>query len=307
MGRKMTEIDKLFESKVLEKALAFYDHFNNANELLEWLKNRPKARTKIYTNAGSPEITVVIPTKDHNGGLSKNCKRIYRNMRIVFVESRGEHFNLSHSYNVGIRNAMRYNPKWIILSNDDVYKIDVLPDLAKKLFDISNHRVDVIGLEQDMKRFSRIFLLAKTRLPLKLWRHLKGGDKKIYQIGLDKFNVDYEPIYSNLIARILNPFLRKDTIRFIPGTRFTFFTILSSDFVKKNGPCIFDELYPHDREDEDLQLRITRERCRSIDFKIGHYRGRSLGLAGQRRLSKLISLFYLNYKIKRGLLKPEKI
>jgi len=48
-------------------------------------------------------------------------------LHIIFIESGGFkdcYFNFAHYVNLGLKKAIEYNPKWIIWSGNDIYKID---------------------------------------------------------------------------------------------------------------------------------------------------------------------------------------
>ena len=73
MSEELDELNRLFTSKNVEDVIKFYDHFDTAEQLIEWMKNRPSAPMKIYEVEGEKDIVVVIPTANHEGELAKNC------------------------------------------------------------------------------------------------------------------------------------------------------------------------------------------------------------------------------------------
>ncbi|MEM3860085.1 MAG: hypothetical protein QW478_11905 [Candidatus Micrarchaeaceae archaeon] len=83
------------------------------------MKERPKGRAEIIEVEGDKEIIVVIPTADFNGKYAKECREnIFKGLHIIFVESgfpKDPYFNYAHNCNVGIKKAMEYNPKWIVV------------------------------------------------------------------------------------------------------------------------------------------------------------------------------------------------
>lgn len=298
------EINSLFESKDLNNFIKFCNSFNDGNELIYWLKRRLKAKVNLYEIKGDKDIIVVIPTKDRNGKLAKNCKIIFKGMRIIFAESHGEYFNYSHSCNLGLKRAVQYRPKWVILSNDDVYKIDNIGVLREELNRIPDNRINVVDLTSSRSNDSRRFIFVRPNLINKIYRNMMGGYRRAYQIGFDKFGINYEPGYTNLTFRITYPIFYRSKIEFKTGAKIGYFNVFSYDFLKKLKGDVFDEFYPHDREDEDLAIRLKKESYTSIKFRIGHYHGKSLGSGKDRKLSRLVSLAYLNYKIRNNLLQP---
>jgi hypothetical protein len=81
----------------------------------------------VEFNGDEDDVIVVIPTTNVNGKFAVNCREdIFKGMHIIFVES-GEgnfYFNYAHNCNEGLRRAIEYEPRWIVLSNDDMFKID---------------------------------------------------------------------------------------------------------------------------------------------------------------------------------------
>jgi len=90
---------------------------------------------------GKKDIIVIIPTADFEGEYAKRCcEEIFKGLHIIFVVSGkgNNYFNYAHNCNVGINKAMEYNPKWVVLSNDDVVKIDEISSLIKELDGINS-------------------------------------------------------------------------------------------------------------------------------------------------------------------------
>ena len=118
--------NNLFTSNDPEKIIEFYNGFHNRDQLIQWMKERPKGASYIHEVEGNKDIIVVIPTADFNGKYARTCREeIFKGLHMVFVES-GEnpdpYFNYAHNCNVGIKRAMEYNPKWVVVSNDDMRK-----------------------------------------------------------------------------------------------------------------------------------------------------------------------------------------
>ena len=118
------EFNDLYTSKRIDELLKFYEQFDSAEALVRWMRNRPSENMRIYEQVGSKNIIIVIPTPDADGAHAAFCKGFYAGFHIIFVESNGRYFNFARSCNLGIKLALKYNPDWIIISNDDVKKID---------------------------------------------------------------------------------------------------------------------------------------------------------------------------------------
>ncbi|WP_077076265.1 hypothetical protein [Cuniculiplasma divulgatum] len=97
------------------------------------MRERPKGFSTIHEVEREKDIVVVIPTADFNGKFAIDCREsIFKGLHIIFVESSGRgdfYFSIAHNFNIGIKKAMKYNPKWVVVSNDDMHKIDDLNKL----------------------------------------------------------------------------------------------------------------------------------------------------------------------------------
>ena len=138
MPEELDELNRLFTSKNVDDVIKFYDHFDTPEQLIEWMKNRPGAPMKIYEVEGDKDIVIVIPTANHEGEFAKNCaNNIFKGQQIVFVESNGPFFNYARSCNYGLKYALRYKPSWVVISNDDITKIDPMSLLKNKLLNLN--------------------------------------------------------------------------------------------------------------------------------------------------------------------------
>ena len=127
--------NNFFNSDNLDKIIKFYNGFENRDQLIQWMKERPKGAAYIHEIEGDKDIIVVIPTADFNGKYARECREnIFKGLHIVFVESGGRgdfYFNYAHNCNVGIKKAMEYKPKWVVVSNDDMEMIDSISYTCK--------------------------------------------------------------------------------------------------------------------------------------------------------------------------------
>ena len=77
-----------FTSDNPNKIIEFYNGFDNRDQLIQWMKERPKGVANIHEVDGDKDIIVVIPTADFNGKYAKECREnIFGNIHKVFVES----------------------------------------------------------------------------------------------------------------------------------------------------------------------------------------------------------------------------
>ena len=59
--------NNLFTSNDPDKIIEFYNGFDNRDQLIQWMKERPKGVSYIHEVDGYKDIVVVIPTADLNG------------------------------------------------------------------------------------------------------------------------------------------------------------------------------------------------------------------------------------------------
>ena len=295
MPEELDELNKLFTSKNAEDVIKFYDHFDNAEQLIQWMKNRPNAPMKIYEVDGDKDVVVVIPTANHEGEYARNCaNEIFKGQQIVFVESNGPFFNYARSCNYGLKYALKYKPKWIILSNDDMYKIDDFSVLRNKLSGINN--ADVVFVSPTVYH-SHDISIYKQRLLLLLYRHLNQYNAVRLKL-FNKYNI-------KLLVRQMNA-IRKVFMK----TVYTFklvgdFSILSYDLVNKAE--IFDETFINSVEDVYFSYKVAKENMNvaEIDFKIGDYIAKSLGWGVDRTIRNISNLAYFNTKLVINSAKPK--
>ena len=297
MSDGLDELNKLFTSKSPEDVLQFYNHFGNAEQLISWMKNRPTAPMKIYEHKGEKDIVVVIPTTDHNGKLANNCKEIFKGLQIIFVESSGPFFNYGRSCNFALKHALNYNPKWIILSNDDVYKIDEISNLVMELLKLTNKNYDTVFINSDPDNYHsgisyiiRSGFLDKVILPginqfFKKRMRLRKKYKIIYGVsGLKTIKSRLRLLLSNKLVKFTN---------------IGDFSIFSSDFVQKNGSKIFDEVFINSYEDVYLSIFLNKnKKSFKVAFNLGSHVSSSLGSSKSNALRNIASSVYFNYLFK---------
>ena len=283
---ELDELNRLFTSKNVEDVIKFYDHFDTAEQLIEWMKNRPSAPMKIYEVEGEKDIVVVIPTANHEGEFAKNCaNNIFKGQQIVFVESNGPFFNYARSCNYSLKYSLKYNPKWIVLSNDDMYKIDEFSILKNKLLKIDD--ADVVFVTPTVYHSHEISVY--TQRLLLLYRHVNKYNSIRLKL-FKKYNIKLLVRQMNLARRI---FMKPLYTFKLTGD----FQIFSSNLVKNAE--IFDQTFINSMEDVDFSYKVSKEKIKNttIDFKIGDYIAKSLGWGVERTIRKISNLAYLNSKL----------
>lgn len=92
--------NNLFVSNDVNKIMEFYNGFKNKEQLIQWMKERPKGIVYIHEVEGNKDIIVVIPTADYNNKYAKACRdEIFKGLHIIFVESGKNNFYFNYAYN----------------------------------------------------------------------------------------------------------------------------------------------------------------------------------------------------------------
>ena len=320
MARIMTKVffslvdyrNNYFTSDDPNKIIEFYNGFENRDQLIQWMRERPKGVANIYEVEGIRDIIVVTPTADFNGKYAIECREnLFKGLHMVFVESGGRgdfYFNSSHNINVGIRKAMKYNPKWIIYSGDDMIKVDNVSKLIQALQKIDHMNVDVVfthpshyhSTPMSICKPNLLFLIALG--VLKIFSKRFSYIEKIYY-QLKRFNKKlFFPRYEycrTLTYKMVNFIFFKRIENF---TNTLSFGIFSSNFLRKSNNNLFDDIYINEMDDTDLSISIKHKQYNTavVDFNIREYIGSSLGRGGVRTLRVVPSWTFFSYKMENG-------
>jgi hypothetical protein len=311
----MDYLNNLFMSNDPKDILRFYDYFENRDQLIKWMMERPKGNYRfVEFNNDENDIIVVIPTMDVNGKFAKTCgEEIFKGLHIIFVESGigNYYFNYAHNCNAGIKKAMGYNPKWIILSNDDIYKIDDVKVLKNELSRIDHINYDVVFAKQSdyhtipcyiykYNLYNYFFDVLDLLLYKKYFYQLKVPLKLI-----NNYNVKYRVRYNKnnkfqKILKLINNLL--DTkIKNTDFIQMVDFVIFSSNLFKKFENFYFDETFINASEDTDLsfKIKINKIKYKIIKYQIGDFMGSSLGNDELRAMRNAIGYVYFSYKFEK--------
>ena len=302
----------LYISNDIKKIYEFYESFEDTNSLISWMKERPKGKTSIYEYPGNKDITVVIPTADVNSELAKSCRNsIFRGLQIIFVESgfpKDIYFNYAHSCNTGIKRALELGSKWIVISNDDMEKIDEVPKLVEEL-DHFEQDTQVIWTEET-ETFQHSFNILKSTIlfdiliNLSTFLLLLSGHRRIRTLSLfKKFDIRLIPKYkepnytkskNRLFSRLLYNVVEGHKV---PGH----FAIYNSNFVRNiMDNELFDEKFINGFEDTWLGIYITyhKIKCGTINYNINPMGGVSLGKGYVRYLRNFANYALYNSYIR---------
>ena len=287
-----------FTSDDPDKIIEFYNGFENRDQLIQWMKERPKGVANIREIDGDKDIIVVIPTADFNGKYAMECREnIFRGLHIIFVESAeipDPYFNGAHNVNVGIKKALEYNPKWIVFSNDDMYMVDAPERLKNELFGLDPDKFDILFIEGS-KYHSKIRYIGKITGLYKLYLRILPWINGQLLLSLhNKFKVRYHSIsWRGIFSLTFSKIIRYRD--------FTDFLIVSINYSRSQEGYIFDEIYINSREDTDLSLRVVSEnlKYRHIKYQIGDFIGSTMGNGLDRALRSYSSYTYFNWKWER--------
>ncbi len=291
------ELNALFSSDNPDDLIKFYNRFDDYEGILQWMRNRPHGRSVIREVEGNHDVVVVIPTRDFDSGLAASCRNIFKGLQMVFVESGADpYFNLARNCNIGLGDALKFDPDWVIVSNDDVYRIDDVSILVDRLSRLKSERIRTVFARPPTPGHSYLLKIAKSTAVRNLMSALVGGLWRERVLIQRRFKV--ELIIGHQGRRY--PLLYKTLYRFPNGGDFFIF---SSALVRGAEGKLFDETYINGPEDIDLSWRLAAPEGHSlVDFKIGSMSGSSIGTGKARWLRDVANEVYLNYKVRNGLL-----
>ena len=286
-----------FMSKDPNEIIRFYDSFKSKDNLIQWMRNRPNGAVYLHEVEGNKQIIAIVATSDYSGKFAQHCMdNIYKGLHIIFVESGDkpdDYFKISHNLNIGIRKALEYSPKWIIVSGDDMYKIDEPTILIEKLAYLDNNLYNVVFTEPS-EYHSAHEKIAKRRKIFNIYYSLTNSHQGRATLRLfKKFDVNFtmsptDGLYSKLFDKGYQYVELQD------------FAILSARWLKNKGEEFFDETFINAGEDTDLSLDLSLfpEKIAIISYRIGDMVGSTLGVGADRDMRHIAGLTYLNNKWK---------
>ena len=283
-----------FTSDEPDKIIEFYNGFENRDQLIQWMKERPKGVAYIYEVDGDKDVIVVIPTADFNGKYARECREnIFKGFHIIFVES-GEipdpYFNYAHNCNVGIKKAMEYNPKWVLVSNDDMVQVNDISILIDQLAGIDNHTYMTVYTEPSVHH-SVPSAVSRGRITRTMLFKLLGKNRRYQLIFEKKFSINF---FVTPVKGYWRFFFKE-----ISGKKvisIADFGIFSSELLRsENG--LYSETFINSAEDIELSIRLASmvSDKKIIEYKIGNNIGISLGNDISRHLREIAGQSYLNY------------
>ena len=295
--------NNLFTSNDPDKIIEFYNGFDNRDQLIQWMKERPKGVSYIHEVDGYKDIVVVIPTADFNGKYATTCREeIFKGLHMIFVES-GEnpdpYFNYAHNCNVGIKKAIEYNPKWVVVSNDDIETeniqklISVLQNATGNYYVPKNTRSNTENQAFSVPRL--LFALYA------LYRLKKDGLQK-YILTIKTRNIRIFRGNFTIFSRTYGLFFKLLLIFATPISssfkNFYDFGIFNTNVLRED---LYDETFINGNEDFELCNRLANHgvTAKTLDFVVDSLKGggNTLGKGESlpRGLRDLSTRFYLTY------------
>jgi GT2 family glycosyltransferase len=217
------------------------------------------------------------------------------------VESGGKgdfYFNYAHNCNVGIKKAMEYNPKWVVVSNDDMVKMDDVKVMKMEIDRIERselNQVQVIFAKKGIYH-SRYIKLGKQNFLYGIFNSLFKGREGREILRLEKrFKVEIMPAVSGTAyAMFFNNHLKVKEV----GD----FIIINKNLAEHVDGFLYDETYINDTEDVDLSIRINyKYNYKLINYNISEKVSGTFGTSKQRAMRGLTGVCYLNSKIDLGI------
>lgn len=302
-----------FTSNDPKKIIEFYKGFENRDQLIQWMKERPKGVANIHEVYGDKDIIVVIPTADFNGKYAKDCRdNIFKGIHMVFVESGGRedfYFNFAHNVNIGIRKAMEYDPKWIVYSGDDVYKVDEPEILISQLRNIDNRSFGMPYIEPTDPYSGKIEYICEKRKSAISFEKLINN---LRPQGVRANTIDFKGRYSiaegsphlcnHMRCKLIRIYEKLAYRRVYKYRDFVSFGIFSSkminEIIEKYGN-FFDESFVNASEDWDLSIRICMLKYGEVPvkFRIGIMIGKTLGIGKERELRNIAGFNLISFKV----------
>ena len=288
------EIEKLYISNKLDDIYKIYERFSK-EEIIEWIRSRPKAKMDIFEVEGDKEAILVIPTADFNGQLAKHAREVFKGLHMIFVQSKGPLFNYAKSVNEGIRYAKnKYMPKWFIVSNDDVIWAEPPNKLIDSLTTVSNNADLVMVCPPGKAHTKKVSLISPKGYVFSIMRLYAMISKtswvRVYRKFLKyrkKFGIKYWPAMHSILMNL----------KFGIKEKYDFLYCGSFCIVKDK---LFDENFINGVE--DIALSITSA-IQLINYKIEFLSGATLGDNELRMAKNLINFIYLNWLIESGKIK----
>ncbi len=293
-----------FNSKDYRNVAKFYDEFRDRSDLIQWMKDREIGKADVYEISGDSTVVVVILTRDHTSEFPRSCaKQIFTGLHIIYVENgyNDSFFNFSRSSNVGLTEAMRLQPEWIIQASDDMFKIDGVSKLISELKALDNRKYDAVFTLPPSKYHSHRESIGKRNLVRSLFYSTYNLSHRMRKQIEDKYDINYMIRPGKGMSKLMLSNIETITLT-------QAFGIFSPNYLRKFSKGPYDPVYINNIEEFDLSYELNKEKKRLgyINYRVGDYVGMSFGNGLDRWMRSLASEVYFNYKLEKRLSPFEK-
>lgn len=261
--------------------------------------NREKAKINLveYNKDKDNYAIVVIPTIDADGEWAMADRVIFKGLHIIFVENEGKKpnkfFNYSYSINKGVEKALTYNPKWLIISNDDMEKQD---DISKLIAELKQSEEYGTLFFPETNTYSNKVGLYKPRLLQKLFR-LRSGWRRAYAHIYKRFQIKYELLDVKNRGFIYKHLAYKPIFQIAhhQGN----LIVLNSNYIKKElNSQVFDDIFINGHEDTWFSYKyLQNSNFKISDWKIKAIAGGTLGTDKDRAFREIANQIYFEHKL----------
>ncbi len=296
-------INDLYVSRSFNQIARFYDYFHDSGDLSSWMHDRPKGNSEIVTFEGNvKDICVVVPTISSSSDFAKRIlKETFRGLTVIFVESGRSNpfFNFSHNCNTGFREALeRFDPEWIIYSNDDMVLLDQPDRLVQQLSVDEIRSKDFVFSGYPSRYHSYVSNFVRPNILNNLLNPFRDDEERTIRKVEERVQIEYLPVWtgnSSVLELLSHMILHRSLGKII---NIGSFGIFNSKFVREVKGVVFDETFVNGLEDVDFSMRILRDKLNVgfIKYRIGDVVGGSSTKGEVRFLQLLANYAYFNRK-----------
>ncbi|BCU69642.1 hypothetical protein [Stygiolobus caldivivus] len=288
-----------FYSNDPREVLDFYEQFENREGLISWMRERPTAEIKIKeSETGDGEVVVVIPSI--NEEYQKRVLTVFEGLKVVFVISGGKFFNYARSVNAGVRYALEnFSPSWIVVSNDDVYKVDQSKVLVDELSTLGGSDVELVYADRGKYHSYKMYLFKIAEyFPEMIVKFGKITRNPIITVQGEayarfwkRFNTPYLAMMESQMGPLRGP-LKK-----IIGEEVASFYNVGSFFIIPRWVAergnVLDPIFINSHE--DVWLSLSTRKKEFIRYRIREDFGGTLGWTPARFARVFCNEVYLSY------------
>ncbi len=275
------ELNVLYNSKSPNDVVSFYDTVGGTEDLLNFMVWRKKQSCdyKIYEiNAGGGNNIVIIPTANFRK-VKDRLTKIYKGLHIIFIESKGMYFNYARAINTAFKYMKStYNPKFCIVSNDDINSVDwnggIEKNITKRMAVYIPHRI------KNGKRYNDVTALYHPSIITDIYYILK--DRHILETNR-RFGIKI----LNMVESGM-PIAVRISDFYIPVGDFF---ILDMELFKNRN--IFDDKFINGFEDVYFSYKHKVTATNRINLFVDSKEGATLGMGHARDLRQIVNLRYL--------------